>query len=149
MWLLVLAILLASAPAHAEPAHSYAYVTGSEAVRFPASMRNAPEECDVVARLPAALVTTRPANDDRSLLGADAIRVDERTDDPNADCSEFLHTWLPVDFDTNRPADVHFTLPDHRFSISDAIMILVIGIVVTTVAREKLAARRARQRPKR
>jgi hypothetical protein len=38
---------------------------------------------------------------------------------------------------------------DHRFSISDAIMILVIGIVVTTVAREKLAARRARQRPKR
>lgn len=150
---LAVAIVLAiAATTYADTrVHSYAYVTGLETDYATAADEGVRENrCNVTALLPHVILETRPKAGDRAPLKR-ATEVEERVDDPNRNCHDYLHTWQPVDFDPTNREDVHFTWPygavDAGVGIIDGIVVAIgLFVLVVKPLRYRWGLRRRRNR---
>jgi hypothetical protein len=143
--IILLALVLAAACAD-DGTDSYAYITKVHSYITRSGNSRRYDHCDVVAKLPRAVLTSQPANGDTSLLGSDATTATDDVGDFNNDCEDHLHTWMHVTFSPTDRTQVHFEPPDPGITWQRGVAALIAVFVIFAVVRDRLRARRERRR---
>ena len=138
MKLVALALVLAAC---GDRVDSYAYITSAHA-HITRYGDHRVDSCSLVAQLPHGRITTRPANDDTSLL-VDPMTVNDSVDDSNGGCSNLLHTWVRVTFPPDEPTSVDFHPPDPGLSFPRIVAIVLALIAVPPLVRYTWRAQKA------
>jgi hypothetical protein len=142
--ILLLALVLATACTD-DDADSYAYITKAHAYTKHSGTRR-DDYCDMIAKLPRALVASQPADADTSLLGSNATTVTQEIGDSNNDCEDHLHTWMHVTFAHGDRTNVAFDPPDPGITWQRVVGLGLAVFLIPGYVRDKLRARRQRRR---
>ena len=99
---IVVALALVVACGGGDDVDSYAYIAKVHAYTTRSGTSHQQYHCRITAKLPRALLSAQPADNDTSRLGSDATTVTDDLGNEDDDCDDHLHTWMHVTFSDRR-----------------------------------------------